>query len=1022
MVDISIFDLADIPFDNPGKSKKDAEKVKKELERAVAEKKTALNSATGQASGDKIRRQIEMLQAAQREFFNGDKFSDQYINLCAKRTEDAKKSFIQTILLHSDNGRKTISEKAAKNYCRQERLDYEKTGKPMFSPTGELAHVRLEKINIDQDMPKFPANAKKTYDLLKTFRSLRGDALKSNPPTENVMDLYDLAAYLNNDMSSAKSYRTRLTKELFDLYDKLSQEYQLKQADSFVAYCRDLCANAKTNFFKDDAARKAYDTFLLYMSKELQEVMEQIQKLSPGMRRDSSTYEIIVRKIQAFFPDTKTAYAIYNKEAGLSDDPVEPETYLFTIVCTYCHTVNEFPSETDAQNAPGCVSCKKALYKVCPKCKRKSPLDSRKCTNPSCGAFFPDEKEFERAIALASASLDAGKLDEAKQYLAEAKMADPTETVRTANLDARIKAFEDKFKVPLSKLRSLIAGRRFREARTYAASLPAQFPGINITEQNQTIKEKLDSCDALYKASQQQDPVTRPNTMVDILDICSDYTAASDYLKGVKPSPCQGFWANTDLKTGAVKLGWNAPKERGVLFRILRKNGASPSANPQDGTVLADKISEVTFTDGSVIVGSVYTYTVYSVRENVYSEATSAKAVSLQSVSDVAYTQSGDRIRLTWTKPVSCNTVSVFRSVNGVLKELSRSAISSIEDQLGYGVHTIYHIIPNYPVPSEKAGVEFPLTVHREIDRFKISASIKNKTSAEVIWDIGAPGITLEILVNGQVVKKTQSDPGFCTITIPADGVFKISARALSGGVWKECVSAVTLTQLSAPECDVSIEEDSSGKVSISIQAVSGIPQRVNRLIAFIRTKNNMEDSAPWISREEAPSLSEDIVIVAGSTTPGTKRLRAENEERYYITIFAVYKDGNRELYSEPIRKNVPRPLRGKISWEIKKSILSGKKLITTFEANRYISERPAFKLCAGVKGKQLLNANHPDAELVLDIPRREIETETTVVQETFEIPAEVKKGLPAFLFLTEKEKNKTISTAWADGLKSNNF
>lgn len=1020
MVDISVFELADIQFDNPGKSKKDVGNVKKELQRAIAEKKQVLNNATGQASGDKIQKQISILQAAEQEFFEGDKFSDQFFTLCAKRAETAKQSFIAAIKLLSDNGKKTISSKAAKNYCRAEKLDYDKTAKPMFSSSGELASVKLEEINIEKDLPKFPSNAEKTYELLKAFRALEGDELKGNPPTANVMDLYDLAVYFEKS-GSADAYRSGPAKVLFDLFDSNSKKYQLASASSFVTYCRSLCSDAKTYFFKDDAAKKAYDTFLLYKSKGMQDTIDMIRKLSKASLRDSGIYENCIKQIQKYFPDTKTAYAIYNKEAKLTDDPVEPETYLFTIVCSYCHTLNTFPSEADAQAAQGCVSCKKPLYKVCPKCKRKSPQDSRKCTNPACGSFFPDEKEFERAIALSRASLEAGKADEAKQYLAEARIADPSETVKTAKLDAEIRAFEGKFKLPLSNLNSMIGSRRFKAAGTYAASLPAQFPGINIAEQEKTIRAALTKCDSLYEASKRQDPVSRANTMVDILDICSDYSAAADFLKSTKPSPCQGLWANSDTKTGAVKLGWNAPKERGVLFRILRKNGSSPSADPQDGTVLADKVSEVSFTDDSVIIGSAYTYTVYSVRGDVYSSGVSAKAVSLKGVADVAFTQNGNRIRLTWTKPVNCSSVSVFRSVNGNMTELSRSAASSIEDQLEYGVQAVYHIVPNYSVSAEKAGVQFPVRITQVIDRFTISASIKNKTTAEVRWDIGVPGISIQIFVNGQMVKTVQSDPGYCTVTLPGDGVFKISAKALTGGAAKDCVSPVTVSQLSAPECDVTIDEKVSGKVTVTILPVKGIPQRVDRLVAFVRKKTDPSAGVPWVSRDEAPSLSEDIIIPASSARPGTKTIYAENEERYYVTIFAVYKDGSRELYSEPIKKPLPRPLRGNISWEIKKSIITGRKLCTVVTANRYIPERPAMKLCVGIKGKQLKSPSDPDATLVLDIPKRDIEESTTVVKETFDIPSGVKKGLPAFLFLAEKEKNQTISISWAEGLKANN-
>jgi hypothetical protein len=133
-------------------------------------------------------------------------------------------------------------------------------------------------------------------------------------------DLYDFTAYLEGETEHAINYRSKLTTELAYLLDKNSRTLVIRN-DTFGKICASLATAGKTYVFNSDTNREAYDSFLIYKSSELTALFETMRRLTITDLHDFRVANTCIKEISKYFEDYETALAIYNKEAGLRDEP-----------------------------------------------------------------------------------------------------------------------------------------------------------------------------------------------------------------------------------------------------------------------------------------------------------------------------------------------------------------------------------------------------------------------------------------------------------------------------------------------------------------------------------------------------------------------------------------------------------------------------------------------------------------------------------------------------------------------------
>ena len=192
-------------------------------------------------------------------------------------------------------------------------------------------------------------------------------------------------------------YKAMDTKKLWEIFDPASRRYSQRN-DDLGKLCGSLSAAAKTYVFNSDENRAAYERHLVYRSDELTKLFSTMKRAPEATLLSSKFADPCIKIICNYFPDYEVALAIYNKEAGFTDNYYWPTSWVYTIKCSYCGSVSEFESEADAMKANSCKNCRKPLFKNATSAERQSLFS--KTPAPTVGMFLQ--------VLLCSQSFPAG--------------------------------------------------------------------------------------------------------------------------------------------------------------------------------------------------------------------------------------------------------------------------------------------------------------------------------------------------------------------------------------------------------------------------------------------------------------------------------------------------------------------------------------------------------------------------------------------------------------------------------------
>jgi predicted RNA-binding Zn-ribbon protein involved in translation (DUF1610 family) len=962
MADYDLFDLTGLPFDPPERA---AKKVTAAIDRVKKELGGALGAATQQLERDEINEKLIFLDASSSGIFSNDgKLTQAYDELAEAKIKQEIEKLTAAVSLLKQSGSRTITNGTIRIHRQKTKLSKENV-EDVFRNAG----FTITEIDPLKAMPKFPTNADKTYNELEALR-------KSKDPNPNgadltlATDLYAFAAYLAGEPENAAAYRNKSTPELAGLLDGFAKKFA-NLNDNLGKLRASLATAGKTYVFNSEDNRHAYEAYLKYKTPSLTRLFSSMRRVSKADLLDPKFAEECIKQISAIFGNYDVSLAIYNKEAGLKDEPYIPAKAVFHVKCHHCLNLSEFDDVTEAQRVNKCTHCGKPLYKRCKKCHKNVLVSLDKC--PECAFVFANAAMFAKYFADAEQALLISDFESARGFLFKAQSADPSEKIRTDELAARI-YFANAMKLPPSK--------------------------------------QADECLA-------------------ILQYCVDFKPAISFLQSTPPEPCGNFSAGLDSSAGHVNISWSCSSEQGVSYRLIRKQGKEIPANEMDGEVLADNTKDTAYRDKTIAPGQWYSYAVFAVRYGVFSSVAGKTIVLLADVTDVHAEQMNTTVRLTWNAPKNSTGVTIRRTEGGRETVLTNNAHGSFEDAgVRYGVAYSYKLCANYTDLSSSQGVTVVITPMLKIGSFTITAKQLKENTYKVSWNINQKGIDLRVLVDEKQVRTLKSDAGNCDLELPAGGFHTITVLAYSGGNWLRSDNSPQVNTYSPCSIDKASSyfhedaivglQESAYQIELHLKISGVIPPVVAGFYYAVRTGASQNR---WSANGEIGVASDIHRIGVAAYQKSGEILHTETareEEAYYVSLFTIYNMGGKEIVSSPKPCRFDRPLIADLFWKVSKSLLGDLKLSINISGNRPLLRAPELVLCACADNQHLLSHNDPKAARLLSIPAEELRTPQKTYSKSYDVKTDLSvkqlKGTKFFLFETVSVPGENFILRWLKG------
>jgi predicted RNA-binding Zn-ribbon protein involved in translation (DUF1610 family) len=1029
MADYELFGLTGLPFDPPEKAPK---KVKEAIEKKLKELGTSLGNESQQLKRNEYNGAIAFLKACLGEgdaslpIFDGGKLNALYIELAETRTKKEISILKATVDFQKQSGAHVITNGTIRTQVRKTRLSKENVEK-IYQEAG----FTISTVDPNKAYPKFPTNADKIYDELKVLRGMKDQ----NPQGHDLamcVDLYAFTAYLSSTPGNAAEnpveYKSKSTSELKSILDGFSRPLSQRN-DPLGKLLASIASAGKSYVFNSEDSRAAYEKHLLYRSPQMEKIFAIIQTVPDTEKYEPKFAESCIKQISTVFGEYDIALAIYNKEAGIKDEPYIPEKAVFHVKCSHCQNLSEFADVTDAQKINKCSHCGKALYKQCNKCKKPVLASLDKC--PECGFVFASTAMFAKFFAAAEQALRRSDFEQARNNLFQAQSADPSEKARTAELEVRINAEEKKYEKPVNDLRKLIADKCFQQASVVLADTIGRFPGLNVSAFDSQVKAALNGARTAFANAKSLSSSKQADACLAILQECADFKPAVDLLRATPPEPCKSFSVGLDSDGGNANLSWAHSTEFGVTYRIIRKQGSAIPANEMDGEILLDNTTDTAHRDKGIQPGRNYSYAAFTARYGVFSSAVGKTVVLLADVTDPRCEQIDTTIRLTWNNPKNCTGVSIKRTAEGSTTTLTNNANGSFEDKgVKYGVAYTYKLCANYNGLSPSRGVELVITPMVKIDSFTIRTEQSKGNTYKVFWDIKRNGIDLRILVDEKQYRELTSDSRSCELVLPADGFHTITVLAYSGGTWLRSSNSSQVNTYSPCSIDKPASQfrekpivglgDSAYNVELHLKVSEPIPNNVVGFYYAVRTKSLSGEGAPWVDKQEtgkAPDIRKIGLSAYKSSGEIVCSETAREEGSYYVSLFTIYNFSGTEVVSNAAKCRFDRPLTADLFWKVSKGMLGGLRLTIEITANRPFERIPELVLCACSDGQHLLSQSDAKGRKLQTFPETKAKAPGQTYKGTYEISNGVAlKGLKLFLFEAAAVPNENYTLRWTKG------
>ena len=1018
MTDFDFFDITKISL---------KEKNRAKIESLLSRKLRELNDLLASENQDEIRNEIQakikFLENMREKIFDGKKISRFYSDMVKDKTDEIKRRLQARILLEK-NSRRGKSLIVTNGKIRRTLNNNQEYGIALNSDDIKEAYENngftvknISPLSAMPEIPKMCENIHKNLEILRGKINNEINTLHSDRYNADfVRDLYSFTAYISGDINNFAEYKNYSAGQLKSKLEPYLTLYAEAQSGTIEKLELTIAQSAVSYIFNSEAHRSGYDSYILIKQPELEELFNNMSGLLESDLRDPDIAELCIRKIAEVFGDYDTALAIYNDKAKLINNPYIPDKAVFMVKCAHCQAVCEFSSLKDAQSLNKCTNCGEKIYKSCPSCKKPVLFSLNKC--PECGYVFPDVDRFNKFIVMAENALRNNNFSESKNLLANARIADSTEQVKTKELEARITKLEDEYNRPLKKLNELISELKFEEALKYSESLSISRPDIDISSQIRTINKILSECRTKFESA--KDNISRVNASLDILAKCIDFSAALNFLEVNPPSPCKFLNAVSDDENTSILLSWDATGEREIKYLLVRKKGTRPPLNNKDGEIIINNSEILSFKDKNIEPGIIYSYSLFACRRGRPSQPVSVSKAVLAKISDIEYSQKDNIIYLSWKTPKNCSGVRVSYQYEGIERVISENAINSITlDDVKLNGRYIFYLNAVYPGLGYSVKEKYEVIPTKKIKDFKIISRHVKDNIYEFSWDLNESGIDLQILSGSNVIKRIRSEMRSCQINLQENNYHVIKASVNSGGEVKDSINKIEINTYIPPlinERKTEIQEINNfsantleNKIKISLFTEGKIPDNLKEYICFVKSDDN------WPSEKDALNKDSGGIIISAAGNNIEILFNAGNFEKIFLSIFAVYHVNGVDIVSAPYRKIFNRPLTADLFWKVYKPMFRRNyRLDIRIHANRQLNHIPGLILCASSDGMPINSPGANNAVKILEIsPQENINSDSEKITASFEISGSLTRKQRVNLFVTENSPGENFIIKW---------
>ncbi|MDR0719582.1 MAG: zinc ribbon domain-containing protein [Treponema sp.] len=1027
MSQFNIFDLVPaLSFDPPDGRRKAEQKIKDRIK----EIEVLLRSETDSGK----RKILEEEKSALDDLVNGSALTDERLKKDAGETRKKMVASLEAMIavLAMSGKPKEITKGQIIAYKKQTRLDkesIEKTFKAQGFTIIETNKGKLPPLISDQDIHLIDDS----INIIKNHNSnnIPVDLKIFEFEREKIEDLFWLIAFINKDISGGKSYSSKSREELYRIVSDNKNKFS-KPANPFDHALLDLCTIGSTKIFDSDGHLRAYRNSLRY--KQLGETFKIIAMAPESARRTAALAEPLIEQIQKHSFDYEESLAIYNKVAGLQNDPYEPEQINFTVKCGTCGNTQKFSSLGEAKKAK-CSACGAYFYRPCPKCGEAVPSSAEYCPRESCGFFIAGIKNFSQYYDEAVGALSRFDIDEAQKYFAKAESANPNEP-RLADLERKIKQAAAEYERPLKEIQGLIDKKELRAAQSKIADLHIKQPKLNLASFENQVKPKLAEADRLFASAASMTPVEKAKVCLKILMLCEDYTQAAAVLKTMPPAPCTGLEIKPDAASGTCAVSWLPSPDEGVTYTLVRKLKSIPE-NINDGTPLFNEKPFLDYQDRDIEPGVSYGYAVFAKRYGTVSKAVGGKTVLYSEISALNYETGENFCALTWVLPKNSIGVRITRRDGGPpaagdtsAKVIAENTQRNFRDtnlvpgsRYGYRLESLYHGDSGIV---KSAGITCSVLPKRKPLAVKIS-STQDGDSVRISWQPVQDGFDLifvslnpdavvqegdvytddGIWTLGKILASERSDRGSAFISVKQGTYFEaVCFVAFSNsGIASNTISVNTFTPCELSGKPVLHNSD------LCLSLKTPLPLGVKNIYYIVRKKLRESDPPPWAGPADVPQMT--VISAEGYLRNNEIVIRGITEEGdYYITLLTGYHAGGRIVYADPVRKRFSNHVPGKINFGVMRtgllSFLSptpfkgggalGRvrfELIVEFTASESVTELPAMALCYSRIGGMINSAHDRDAVNVYKIPKEQCRPGERITR-SFPLNSTVIERMPA--------------------------
>lgn len=944
-----------------------------------------------------------------------------------KQKQKKKLSDIIAVLKESGGKDKLyISNARIISIAKSLRLDKEKTVKKAFTDAGFEVIIR-KPVNITNDILLSNTVFKTVTE--NTIK-LSGMSSKDYPWLSQVKSLYDLAAYFKNDGEHAIDYQHKSAEELKSIMEAGAASVAGK-LDTLNHCFADLFQAGCTQIFKDEKTKIKYDNSL--KMENLFELFSLLKEMPEEMKKDPYIADVCIKKIQVYFPDPDVALAIYNREAGNTLDPYEPDSGDVDFVCGSCKSTSKIKYGTDKATCK-CQACGTPLFVKCgnSKCGHLIPAIADIC--PDCGYNLIEAKFFDRYCALAESAMESGNVEEARKQLALAKGA--------RSNDPRFKALENKFSsemVPidaeLNEISSLSKQGKYMQASKQLAVFCANHSKIKVNDIRSDIEKMISLADSMF--AQIESKSDKCGACFDILDKVSDYSKALDYIKDKKPKQVSGLTASVSTSSNRITVKWSGTGEREVTYYLIRKENAKPQSINDGIQVLKNQLV-TQYVDSSIQPGIAYYYAVFSQRIGTFSEPTCSEVCVLyRELDEKSIVKNADdgKCVISWQLPVNCRGVRVLRCDSGKPNIVPGGSTVIVADNLSNGledknvkngVHYEYRLQCIYNIAGGlkySDGIIVPLMPEGKPQKATlISTVVKSENSVQITWSVEegntnelldiydinmglnlTEGTTYHISELAQIGTKLTTIPNvaqkMAEIRITKKKGYKVCAVVVKGenAVVSNCLSFSNFDKLELNKANTKITGG-----NLVIQLVNNFQTNLANIRYAVATKNDDAEPAPWCKIEDAPNMTQ--IAVNAYLADGMIRIGRVPEKELYISVIGEYSIGQDVYYSEPAKLRLSNRPKAAISYSLVWGFLNKKKNVKLILECDMDQELPEMYLCTNKTLKVPMSSTAPNNILLCKISENLNYKAHTKIE--IEIPNEIwastTKGNEIRLFIPE--------------------